>query len=208
MKFQLFNKDLKEKFFWPLLIGVITFSITTAYSVFSEKKNKQLQLREKKLTLIADLAESYETYHYYSGFRGMMDLEQMEYVKYFAEIKGDHIQQVELSIKQRILLADTLRKMYSLPYEKMMEGDVKSSVLFKNIHLSQLLFTDSVKVGLNNLLSYVPIDNKINEYVANRMQSDSTKLSEKEKNKILQDIQSETSTIFSKVLNDMVAEIK
>jgi hypothetical protein len=88
MKSNLIGKELKEKFFWPLLLGIIIFSVTTTFSVISDKKNKQLQLREKKLSLIGDFAESFETYNYFSGFRGMMQLEQMDYVKYFSEIEG------------------------------------------------------------------------------------------------------------------------
>jgi hypothetical protein len=208
MKSNLIGKELKEKFFWPLLLGIIIFSVTTTFSVISDKKNKQLQLREKKLSLIGDFAESFETYNYFSGFRGMMQLEQMDYVKYFSEIEGEKIQIVELSIRERVRLADTMRKLYPLPYDKMMEGDLKASSLFKNVHLVQLLFSDSIANTLNNLLEYVPVDNKISEYIAKRMKTDSSKLTEIEKNKILETINAEKRIIYNKVLNNMVEETK
>jgi hypothetical protein len=115
---------------------------------------------------------------------------------------------VELSIRERVRLADTMRKLYPLPYDKMMEGDLKASSLFKNVHLVQLLFSDSIANTLNNLLEYVPVDNKISEYIAKRMKTDSSKLTEIEKNKILETINAEKRIIYNKVLNNMVEETK
>lgn len=202
------NKDVKQYFMWPMLIAIITFLLTSLFWKYTDSTNKEYLLQEKKLNIISEFSESFETYNYYSGFRGMIDLEQIEYVKYFKEIKNNNLNFVELSISQRIELADSMRNKYPLVYDKMMEGDVKCTSFLKNIHLAQIFFSDSIRAMINDFMDYIPIDLKINGYIVQRLKSDSTKMTEHEKNVLLQNIQVETRDKFSKILNKMVTEVK
>lgn len=197
----------KQHFLWPLVISFFTFLLTSAFWKYSDYSNKNYLLQEKKLTIISDLSESYQSYYYYSTFRGMLDLEQIEYANQKTE--EDHSsQKLELSIKQKLILADLMKAKYPIAYEKMMEGDTKAPIFLKNLQLAQFFFNDQIRVKANEFMDYTPLDNKITELIQKKIQENKTTITEKDKNEILQNIQTEMNSKFSELINEMIKEVK
>jgi hypothetical protein len=203
------NKELKQYFIWPLFIAMLGVILTYSFSVYTDRSNKEYLLQEKKLSIISNLTQSFSTYAYYAGFRAMIQLEKMEYVKYFVEIPDANINMVHVPISKRIRLQDTLRKIYPLVYDKMMEGDLKTNeTLMRDIYLGQLFFSNSLGSRINKLLDFVPIENEINRIIDERRETNSTKLSETEKDSIMDRAISNARREFELVINLMIAETK
>jgi hypothetical protein len=207
-KYQSLSINFKQYFIWPLLIAFLTFFVTYIFSKFTEQSNKENLLHEKKLTIISDITESYQVLSYYSSFRGMIDIEQMDYAKYFKKIPNENLQMVELSIRERIKLADTMKIEYPIVYENMMIGDTKAFPFLKNIQLAKLFFSQKVNTRIDTLMTYIPITKKIQTRIKEKLKTNSIKLTEKEKSDLLSEIQKETDDKFSDLLNEMVNELE